>query len=49
MSYLRQEQVVVRVLLLFFTRFHVNVARSNGNPTWRAKNYRMRTMRSRLL
>ena len=27
---------MVRVLFLFLTRFHVNVARSNGNPTWRA-------------
>ena len=37
---LRQEQLVqmVRILFLFLTRFHVNVARSNGNPTWRAKN-----------
>ena len=26
---------MVRVLFLFLTRFHVNVARSNGNPTWR--------------
>ena len=25
---------MVRVLVLFLTRFHVNVARSNGNPTW---------------
>ena len=51
MSYLRREQLVqmVRVLVLFLTRFHVNVARSNGNPTWRAKNKRMRTMRSRLI
>ena len=51
MSYLRQEQLVqmVRVLFLFLTRFHVNVARSNGNPTWRAKNLRMRIMRSRLM
>ena len=24
---------MVRVLFLFLTRFHVNVARSNGNPT----------------
>ena len=39
---------MVRVLFLFLTRFHVNVARSNGNPTWRAKNLRMRTMRSRV-
>ena len=28
----------VHVLFLFLTRFHANVARSNGNPTWRAKN-----------
>ena len=28
---------MVRVLFLFLTCFHVNVARSNGNPTWRAK------------
>ena len=27
---------MVRVLFLFLTCFHVNVARSNGNPTWRA-------------
>ena len=27
---------MVRVLFLFLTHFHVNVARSNGNPTWRA-------------
>ena len=27
---------MVCVLFLFLTRFHVNVARSNGNPTWRA-------------
>ena len=27
---------MVRVLFLFLTGFHVNVARSNGNPTWRA-------------
>ena len=39
---------MVRVLFLFLTRFHVNVARSNGNPTWRA-NYCMRAMRSRLM
>ena len=26
---------MVRILFLFLTRFHVNVARSNGNPTWR--------------
>ena len=40
MSFLRREQLVqmVRVLFLFLTRFHVNVARSNGNPKWRAKN-----------
>ena len=25
---------MVHVLVLFLTRFHVNVARSNGNPTW---------------
>ena len=25
---------MVRVLVLFLTRFQVNVARSNGNPTW---------------
>ena len=25
---------MVRVLVLFLTRFHVNVARCNGNPTW---------------
>ena len=25
---------MVRVLFLFLTRFHVNVARSNGNPTF---------------
>ena len=39
MSYRRREQLVemVRVLFLLLTRFHVNVARSNGNPTWRAK------------
>ena len=51
MSYLRQEQLVkmVRVLFLFLTRFHVNVARRNGNTTWRAKNLRMRIMRSRLM
>ena len=30
---------MVRVLFLFLTRFHVNVTRSNGNPTWRAKNF----------
>ena len=40
---------MVRVLFLFLTRFHVNVARSNGNPTSRVKNKRMRTMRSRLM
>ena len=40
---------MVRVLFLFLTRFHVNVARSNGNPAWRAKNLRMRTMRSHLM
>ena len=40
---------MARVLFLFLTRFHVNVARSNGNPTWRAKNLRMRIMRSRLM
>ena len=41
---------MVRVLFLFLTRFHVNVARSNGNITWRAKNLRMRMiMRSRLM
>ena len=34
---------MVHVLFLFLTRFHVNVAGSNGNPTWRAKNERMRT------
>ena len=28
---------MVRVLFLFLTRFHVIVARSNGNPTWRAQ------------
>ena len=27
---------MVRFLFLFLTRFHVNVARSNGNPTRRA-------------
>ena len=27
---------MVRVLFLFLIRFHVNVARSNGNLTWRA-------------
>ena len=27
---------MVRFLFLFLTRFHVNVARSNGNPTQRA-------------
>ena len=27
---------MVRVLFLFLTLFHVNFARSNGNPTWRA-------------
>ena len=26
-----------------------HVARSNGNPAWRAKNLRMRTLRSRLM
>ena len=26
---------MVRVLFLFLTRFHVNAALSNGNPTWR--------------
>ena len=31
MSYLRREQLAVRVLFLFLTRFHLNVARSNGN------------------
>ena len=36
---------MVRVLFLFLTRFHENVARSNGNPMWRAKNLRMRIMR----
>ena len=25
---------MVPVLFLFLTRFYVNVARSNGNPTW---------------
>ena len=37
---IRREQLVqvVRVLFLFLTRFHVNVACSNGNPTWCAKN-----------
>ena len=51
MSYVRGEQLVqmIRVLFLFLTRFHVNVARGNGNPTWRAENQRMRTMRSRLI
>ena len=29
---------MVRILFLFLTRFRVNVARSKGNPTWRAKN-----------
>ena len=29
---------LVRVSFLFLTRFHVNVVRSNSNPTWRAKN-----------
>ena len=38
-----------RVLFLFLTRFHVNVARSNSNPTSRAENLRMRIMRSRLM
>ena len=48
MSYLRQEQLIqmVRVLFLFLTCCLVNVARRNSNPTWRAKNLRMRTMRS---
>ena len=27
---------MVRVLFLSLTGFHVNFARSNGNPTWRA-------------
>ena len=27
---------MVRDLFLFLTLFHVNFARSNGNPTWRA-------------
>ena len=40
---------MVRVLFLFLTRFHVNVARGYGNPTWRAKNLRMRNIRSRLV
>ena len=35
---------MVRVLFLFLTHFHVNVARSNGNPTWRAKNQCMHSM-----
>ena len=40
---------MVRVLFRFLTRFYVNVARGNVNPTWRAKNERMRTMGSRLM
>ena len=40
---------MVRFLFRFLTRFYVNVARGNVNPTWRAKNERMRTMGSRLM
>ena len=41
MSYLRRNSSCkFRVLFLFLTRFHVNVARSNGNPRWRAFKFR---------
>ena len=37
---------MVRVLFLFLTRFHVNVARSNGNPIQRGASTRRSFIRS---
>ena len=36
LSKAKTARILVRVLFLFLTRFHVNVARSNGNSTRRA-------------